>query len=145
MARLRRRWRVLKWAGLVQSLLIMAAWAASGLAGVQVTWMSSIWWLCLYNGALLVEWESLPSPHIWSIMYREPYLLWAPWLVRVNGNERIIGVFLPLWIPFLLVAVPTAWLWWIDRHRIPPGHCQKCGYDLTGNVSSICPECGEKT
>jgi len=22
------------------------------------------------------------------------------------------------------------------------GHCRKCGYDLTGNVSGICPECG---
>lgn len=23
-----------------------------------------------------------------------------------------------------------------------PGHCQNCGYDLTGNVSGVCPECG---
>jgi hypothetical protein len=22
------------------------------------------------------------------------------------------------------------------------GHCKKCGYDLTGNVSGRCPECG---
>jgi len=26
-----------------------------------------------------------------------------------------------------------------------PGHCTKCGYDLTGNVSGICSECGEAT
>ena len=26
---------------------------------------------------------------------------------------------------------------------IPPGHCQDCGYDLTGNVSGRCPECGK--
>ncbi len=50
----------------------------------------------------------------------------------------------PLWLPFAVVALPTAWLWWLDRRRrIPPGHCQKCGYDLTGNVSGRCPECGE--
>jgi predicted amidophosphoribosyltransferase len=36
----------------------------------------------------------------------------------------------------------TVILWFADRRRIPPGHCQKCGYDLTGNVSGICPECG---
>lgn len=24
----------------------------------------------------------------------------------------------------------------------PPGHCQTCGYDLTGNLSGVCPECG---
>jgi len=23
-----------------------------------------------------------------------------------------------------------------------PGHCRRCGYDLTGNVSGRCPECG---
>lgn len=24
------------------------------------------------------------------------------------------------------------------------GHCRKCDYDLTGNTSGICPECGTK-
>jgi hypothetical protein len=26
--------------------------------------------------------------------------------------------------------------------RHPAGHCQRCGYNLTGNTSGICPECG---
>ncbi len=31
--------------------------------------------------------------------------------------------------------------WWrTARHR--RGRCRKCGYDLTGNVSGVCPECG---
>jgi hypothetical protein len=25
-----------------------------------------------------------------------------------------------------------------------PGQCQRCGYDLTGNVSGRCPECGDR-
>jgi predicted Zn-ribbon and HTH transcriptional regulator len=28
------------------------------------------------------------------------------------------------------------------RPFLPPGHCQSCGYNLTGNVSGVCPECG---
>ena len=28
------------------------------------------------------------------------------------------------------------------RWRIPPGHCKRCRYDLTGNTSGVCPECG---
>ena len=28
-----------------------------------------------------------------------------------------------------------------DRRR--KGLCLSCGYDLTGNVSGVCPECGE--
>ncbi|MCC6359140.1 MAG: hypothetical protein IT450_10365 [Phycisphaerales bacterium] len=26
--------------------------------------------------------------------------------------------------------------------RVAAGHCEKCGYDLTGNQSGVCPECG---
>jgi hypothetical protein len=45
-------------------------------------------------------------------------------------------------LPLLIVlAAATAFLWYRDR-PMPPGHCTRCGYDLTGNVSGICPECG---
>lgn len=30
------------------------------------------------------------------------------------------------------------------KRRMLEGRCQSCLYDLTGNVSGICPECGEK-
>lgn len=49
---------------------------------------------------------------------------------------------LPLWIPAALAAAPTAILYWLDRHPFPPGHCRHCGYNLTGNLSGRCPECG---
>ncbi|MGD8451928.1 MAG: hypothetical protein PVJ57_08925 [Phycisphaerae bacterium] len=65
----------------------------------------------------------------WSIR-RDP--LPSPW-------SRI-----PLWLPLLLVGLPTALLWWAAYwpHR-EPGRCPECGYDLTGNVSGRCPECGK--
>jgi len=28
--------------------------------------------------------------------------------------------------------------------NFPPGHCKKCGYNLTGNTSGVCSECGLK-
>ncbi len=58
------------------------------------------------------------------------------------GSGQCHWCVLPLWKPFLLVAALTILLWWHDRHRIPAGHCQHCGYDLTGNTSGVCPECG---
>lgn len=30
------------------------------------------------------------------------------------------------------------------RRRAEPGRCPRCEYDLTGNVSGVCPECGTK-
>ncbi len=80
----------------------------------------------------------------WELDTRSPHVMtWSP---TYNSGPTSFSVGLPLWIPFLLVAIPTALLWWRDGRRIPPcGHCQKCGYDLTGNVSGVCPECGEKT
>ena len=52
---------------------------------------------------------------------------------------------IPLWIPFAAVGAPTVVLWFLGRRRPKPGHCRRCGYNLTGNTSGICPECGEPT
>ncbi len=77
---------------------------------------------------------------------KESPTMFGPPPTTVAGTvyARIWTVVIPLWIPFLIAAVPTAFLFYRDRRRPGPGHCQSCGYDLTGNVSGVCPECGEK-
>lgn len=30
------------------------------------------------------------------------------------------------------------------RRESPPGMCRECGYNLYGNVSGVCPECGSR-
>jgi hypothetical protein len=42
--------------------------------------------------------------------------------------------------PWLAAIASTMWI----RRNLPksPGHCSTCGYDLTGNMSGVCPECG---
>jgi hypothetical protein len=48
---------------------------------------------------------------------------------------------LPFWFILLTSGSTGTYLW--RRSRTPPaGHCPKCSYDLTGNVSGVCPECG---
>jgi hypothetical protein len=60
-------------------------------------------------------------------------------------TERMITI--PYWLPSLLGAALPAW-WAIARirraRRVGEGCCTACGYDLTGNVSGACPECGGK-
>ena len=46
---------------------------------------------------------------------------------------------------FVWVLITALVLWrlhWIRRNTHPPGHCSRCGYNLTGNASGTCPECG---
>jgi hypothetical protein len=49
----------------------------------------------------------------------------------------------PLWVPFVLCVVVAVLAH--RRARGPkPGTCIKCGYNLSGNESGVCPECGSK-
>jgi hypothetical protein len=45
-----------------------------------------------------------------------------------------------------VLGVFGLWLWEqpaeVRQRRRRTGLCSRCGYDLTGNVSGVCPECG---
>ena len=71
-----------------------------------------------------------------------PTRWWPHGLDRWRTTLPFLQVGVPLWIPLVALAVPTALVWrrWFRRAR--PGHCPRCGYNLTGNVSGVCPECG---
>jgi hypothetical protein len=141
-----RRW--LKWGGLMLSLLIMVAWALC--SGRQPhCWIGSFFCGVSDNRAyfFLLSEESRnqlrqgrwnPSAEDRAIVILLVGFLSSPsWRPSLEG--RILSV--PLWMPFLLVATSTVIFFWRDR-SIPPNHCQRCRYNLTGNTSGVCPECG---
>lgn len=54
-------------------------------------------------------------------------------------------IVLPLWLPIIALSVlPLLWLCRMRkfRRRQRSNCCTACGYNLTGNVSGVCPECG---
>lgn len=53
------------------------------------------------------------------------------------------GFHLPLLLPILMVSLFMCWAIW-RNWPFPNTSCQACGYNMTGNISGICPECGEK-
>jgi hypothetical protein len=132
----------LRYAGAGVLLVILVMWASSAFA--WASWHRGHLWVAVLRGGISVVWcresawgrrrlELLPAN--WGRLF------WTPECYTV-ASDRCLDV--PLWIPFLLIGTPTAFLWWRDCRRIPPGYCQKCGYNLTGNVSGRCPECREK-
>jgi hypothetical protein len=168
MARLGRKGRILKWAGLVASLSLGLPWALSQVWSFHY---SREWWepigdgpeglpiyvrLHIEDGGIYCRHGCGPEGTKWSVSrnQRLPEIAirpseWVPRFARVKSGAKRgayeTSVDLPLFLPFTTVAVVTGFLWYRDRRRIPPGHCQKCGYNLTGNVSGVCPECGENT
>lgn len=63
---------------------------------------------------------------------------------RPQSSLRVRQLALPMWSPALIFAVLPA-VYILRRRRraaATAGRCAQCSYDLTGNVSGICPECG---
>src|SRR4029450_13069195 len=61
------------------------------------------------------------------------------WYLPIPGGRAHRGlwvIYIPIYIPLAVLAVPVAWLYYADlrARRRGPGACAKCGYDLTGNT-----------
>jgi hypothetical protein len=133
--------RVAKW-GVTSLLLLVIA-----MGGLSCLWSASyvgsdvlvgvVGGTLMWGPSALVAYTEPPTPTGFRVWWRPMYLPFD-W---PSASHWSLGI-LPLWIPAVVLAIATALLWYLDRRRIPPGHCRKCGYDLTGNVSGRCPECG---
>jgi hypothetical protein len=67
--------------------------------------------------------------------------------VWMGGGGLVRQYRVPSWLPVCLLAVYPVLAFVRSparrrRQRRQNGLCLACGYDLTGNVSGVCPECG---
>ena len=65
------------------------------------------------------------------------------WYIDFDEGGFRLAVF-PCWsVVVLWLLLP---IWWLVRVRAKPtvkdNKCPACGYNLTGNTSGVCPECG---
>ena len=139
--------RVLKWGGVVISSVVTVAWAVSLYCGFGHSKNDIT--IAAVNGHVVcvcVAAIGKSTDGGWFVDRSPASSGSFTWLPGVERRALAVGVIvvyhLPLWMPLLLIAVPTTILFWRDRRRIPPGCCRVCGYDLTGNTSGVCPECG---
>ena len=82
--------------------------------------------------------------HEVSMLYRHTPEGKLPYVPPI-WTRRVL-VQLPMWFPTVLFAAYPIFAFirgplrrWRRRRK---GLCITCGYDLTGNVSGVCPECG---
>ncbi len=65
-----------------------------------------------------------------------------------GSSVRVFAVVCPNWVA--AGASATAPVLWLCRYlrrqkELRPNRCPNCSYDLTGNTSGVCPECGTRT
>lgn len=134
----RRRWLLVLW--FVACCVPLAAYHSS--AYVAVGLGKTKFTVSVDAGCLIVyHVPDLDTGDVAKLLRRRPGrsdLMLAPKWFRVSG-WRVLA--LPAWL-FTAVGMSVgAAIWLLTRPR-RPGGCRKCGYDLTGNVSGVCPECG---
>ncbi len=146
----------------------MMKWAAGALSCATLgAVLTSFWIKCEYcwkpyHGVVLCDGFVVliapNAPHLEAnVLYplqsagvsvqRNYYKPWSDgpllgWPRRIGIVVNLTGVVIPPWVVVGLPATLAWVLWLFDRTHHPAGHCRRCGYDLTGNLSGRCPECG---
>jgi hypothetical protein len=90
----------------------------------------------------------LQCSQFWPLKWHEGLGLQWPSIRHIptyRSSVNDIRMSCPFWVPFALLSLIAAALFYRQPGQMRPGHCRSCGYDLTGNTSGICPECGAMT
>jgi len=150
--KLRGRWRRrAKWSSGCTLLVLGAAWLASARWTLWYAWRAEI--LMPYDsrvvglGAGGVFYKAFHPTEMSDYFLADPgwHGVHAPWRwglkpLAIMTRQFRTELWLPIW-PALAVVAPLTALIWLWPTRVPRGHCRRCGYNLTGNVSGRCPEC----
>ena len=148
MRRRSRLLRVAKWGGVVVCAVLMATWAVS--TRWVVAYHGSHRSSAVMNGEFVAFWLAEEKvPRWWfnrlddahsTYGFTLPSYVRSAVLLDDKTTPRSTKFSVPIWMPLVLSVGLTTYIIWIDRPP-KPGHCP-CGYNLTGNVSGVCPECG---
>ena len=110
-------------------------------------------------GTACVQYEPDGTRPAWDALRDRPfdrYVLSGEMRTYIGNIRRspplpVLGIRLQLWLlGALALVLPAGHLAfaagrrWRRRRHAARGLCPACGYDLTGNTSGVCPECGNQ-
>ncbi len=120
-------------------MLIVVALVAMLFGGIGVSrGANPPFYLGAWGGCVVFStYPSDPDERPW-VVFGAVEWRWRPWFW---SDHRVTYFGVPLiyiLVPWTLVTIIL-----FRRDRRPPeGHCDLCGYNLAGNTSGTCPECG---
>ena len=133
--------RNVKWVGVAACALLLCGWICTFWSAFGYQAPNVVIGLSVGCIEVSVYPKGMPTQG-WFAAW-QPYE--AYWLPRIIHGRfitwRTTHIFVPLWIQLLLVGAATFLAFRYDW-RFAPGHCQACDYDLRGDFSAGCPECG---
>jgi hypothetical protein len=147
--------RVRKWVARILSMLFLASivlWAASYLrfhyrtsstlynsqaGGVQILHVSTPW---------KQDCDMITYRRGWSYLGHRDFN--TRWWVSLRTGAGYWMIYVPFWMPAVLFGASSLYVYrpyrrYKRRKRL--GLCLSCGYNLTGNESGVCSECGTPT
>jgi hypothetical protein len=131
--------RIAVWSGIASCALVVVVWAMS----IRACWATNLLsgHARLSDGALFYYYRySLPPGlHRFDTMGQFGFRL--P-IIRLRTRNDATVIVLPLWVLFSFGCAPIALSVIRSFRSRTIGHCGHCNYDLTGNTSGTCPECG---
>lgn len=144
-AQTRRFVRWMRWAGPCACIAVLASWAVSITHTAIYVQPGRTWSLYMRVAEGQIGLFSQAAPFFPPPTYRwhwarSPISADWTWDVRVL-TARDWTIIVPFWMPLCGAVALTVLAWWPWKRR-RPGCCRRCGYDLTGNTSGVCPECG---
>lgn len=161
-----RKTRLVKWFSLAGAVFFGLTWALSLFFRMTYHWQDngtgdhsifvdqgSLHYLAMYGMCRGFGSSENPAPgwfyveHHWpptSLGLDLPCYVEDPPGASKNNGAGLFMLSIPMWFPFIGFAVLAGGSLFFKKRRPKGNQCAVCWYDLTGNESGICPECGTR-
>ena len=147
-SRLHRLRKLLLAIGYYLTAMLGSLWIATSFIVTGVNFPKQSWSIMVQHCTMRLSWGNKADPIYWFHLTTPSGLFQSVFdeimidnpLKTNTGYVRSVSI--PLGRPFIAALAATCLLYWIQRKKKPTSVCRVCEYELLGNISGICPECG---